>query len=108
MSAVDIGHKRKKWRGELANARELASTAGADDFEQLKQKLLREQLAAESDAETRRWLQHAADESAAVAWTTAYPLLVWPELLEEASRAVRIRAERQRRIRARNGRGLAA
>lgn len=108
MSAVDISYKRKKWHGERVADGRFVSAGGADEFEQLKQKLLREQLAAESDAETRQWLQHAADESAAVAWTTAYPMLVWPELLEEASRAVRLRAERQRRIRARSGCGLAA
>ena len=108
MSAVDIGHKHKKWQGERALGTGHPATAAAEEFEQLKRKLLRERLAVESDAEIRRWLEHAADESAALAWTTAYPMLVWPELLEEASRAVGVRAERQRRIRARSGRGLAA
>ena len=79
----------------------------ASDFDQLKQRLMSERLEAENDHEMRRWLERAADESAALAWTTAYPMLVWPELLEEASRAVRLRAERQRTIRARLSRAAA-
>jgi len=78
-----------------------ALSTGTHGFTQLKHKLLQEQLAQETDPELRLWLERAADESAAVAWTTPYPLLVWPELLEEASRTARDRVERQRVIRER-------
>src|SRR5262245_34673988 len=73
----------------------------AHGFAQLKHKLLHERLAQETDPELRSWLERAAEESAAVAWTTPFPLLVWPELLEEASRTARSRVERQRAIRER-------
>jgi hypothetical protein len=78
--------------------------------ELLKQRLLRDRLASVADPELRRWLVLAAEDSAAVAWTTPFPLLVLPELIEERARAAQVRVERQRNIlqRGRPQRTLAA
>ncbi len=103
MSELNVVHK---WKRAPRPPAEVPASA-ASEFHALKQRLVNERLEAESDHEIRRWLERAADESAALAWTTAYPMLVWPELLEEASRTARLRAERQRMIRARNGRAAA-
>jgi hypothetical protein len=77
----------------------------SEHIETLKQRLLRERLAtfADLDPELQRSLQRAADDSAALAWTTSFPLLVLPALFDESSRAAVQRSERQRRIRARSG-----
>lgn len=73
-----------------------------DHFERLKSRVLTEHVAVEPDPELRDWLELAARESAALAWTTPYPLLVWPELWVEASEAARRRFERQKAIRRRD------
>ena len=58
------------------------------EFERLKNKLLAEQLAGAAP-ELNAPLRRAANEAAALAWVTFYPLLVFPVLFEEktASRA---------------------
>jgi hypothetical protein len=54
--------------------------------------------------EDKRWLmlessfRQAADEAASLAWTTPFPLLVLPILLEEKARIARLRALRQEQI----------
>jgi hypothetical protein len=47
-------------------------------------------------------LQQAASEAASLAWTTPYPLLVIPILLEEKIRAARLRTVRQGQIQTRS------
>ncbi len=47
-------------------------------------------------------LESAANEAAALAWTTDYPLLVFPVLLDEYARRERVRQTRQLRIQARS------
>ena len=44
----------------------------------------------------------AANDAAALAWTTPYPLLLFPVLLEEKAAAGRIQALRQKGIRQRS------
>lgn len=68
------------------------------DFEQLKNRLLAERLAAAAGAELNAPLCRAANEAAALAWVTRYPLLVFPALFEEKTAAAARQAERQARI----------
>ena len=77
------------------------------DFEQLKNRLLAEHLADNERPELNAPLRRAANEAAALAWVTRYPLLVFPALFEEKTAAAVRQAERQARIYA-NSRELVA
>ena len=77
------------------------------ELERLKAQLLAERL------ETRNAplddpLRRAANEAAALAWVTPYPLLVFPALFEERAAAALFRAERQEQVRQRSRELLAA
>ena len=65
------------------------------EFEQLKDQLLAEQLHLATTAELYAPLRRAANEAAAVAWATLFPLLVFPALFEEKAVAVAQQAKRQ-------------
>jgi hypothetical protein len=71
--------------------------ARENEFEQLKTRLLATQLR-EVEAELNAPLRRAANEAAAIAWATLYPLLVFPALFEEKIAAAVRQAERQARI----------
>jgi hypothetical protein len=75
---------------------------------QLKERLLDERLMGVSDPELRRSLFLAANESVALAWTTAYPLLMLPELMAEYGRVTETRHDRQNCIRERSRSKLSA
>jgi len=77
------------------------------NFEQLKNRLLDEHLADNEATELNAPLRRAANEAAALAWVTRYPLLVFPALFEEKTAAAVRQAERQARIYA-NSRELVA
>jgi len=77
------------------------------NFEQLKNRLLAERLADDERPELNVPLRRAANEAAALAWVTRYPLLVFPALFEEKTAAAVRQAERQARIYA-NSRELVA
>jgi hypothetical protein len=68
-------------------------------LERLKQRLLQELL---EEASARPDLnvayRRAADEAAAVAWLTPFPLLFLPLLLKEKAGEARERADRQRAV----------
>ena len=68
-----------------------------NEFERLKNKLLAEQLV-EAAPELSAPLRRAANDAAALAWATVFPLLVFPVLFEEKTGAAVLRAERQARI----------
>ena len=71
------------------------------EFERLKNRLLSEQLAGAAPG----WnapLRRAANEAAALAWATLYPLLVFPVLFEEKIAAAVRHAEWQARFAADN------
>ena len=68
------------------------------NFEQLKNRLLAEHLADNERPELNAPLRRAANEAAALAWVTRYPLLVFPALFEEKTVAAVRQAERQARI----------
>jgi len=77
------------------------------ELERLKNRLLAAQLARATEPELNTPLRHAANEAAALAWVTFYPLLVFPVLFEEKTRAAVRQARRQARIYA-NSRELLA
>ena len=77
------------------------------EFERLKNQLLAEQLAGVAAPELNPPLRRAANEAAALAWVTQFPLLVFPALFEEKTAAALRQAERQARIYA-GGRELIA
>ena len=71
------------------------------ELERLKGRLLRRQL---DDAETTELyapLRRAANDAAALAWSTSLPLFFFPALLEEKVSEARQRIEKRKRIRAR-------
>lgn len=69
-------------------------------FESLRRELLAPVLDDAKDPELCRRLRLAANEAAALAWTTPYPLLMFPCLFEEKTQAVREQFKRQEQIRA--------
>lgn len=68
------------------------------DFERLKSRLLTETLLATGQPELNVAIRRAANEAAALAWVTFYPLLVFPALFEEKLAAALRHAERQARV----------
>jgi hypothetical protein len=75
------------------------------EFERLKSAMLRQLLAEAFKPQYTIQLRRAANDAAALAWVTPYPLLVFPALFEEKARAALAQAERQRDVRQRS-RGL--
>lgn len=70
-----------------------------DKFEQLKSRLLRRLLDDAVQPELNTPLRRAANEAAALAWTTSFPLLVFPALLEEKARRARLQLQKQKQVR---------
>ena len=68
------------------------------EFERLKNRLLTETLLATAQPHLNPAIRRAANEAAALAWVTFYPLLVFPALFEEKLRHALKQAERQARI----------
>ncbi|MDR3377043.1 MAG: hypothetical protein P4M10_00035, partial [Verrucomicrobiae bacterium] len=56
------------------------------EFERLKNRLVTETLLAAAQPESNTIIRRAANEAAALAWVTFYPLLVFPALFEEKLR----------------------
>src|SRR5271169_484396 len=69
-----------------------------NEFERLKKRLLTLQLAGLAKPELNTPLRRAANEAAALAWVTLYPLLVFPALFEEKATAAVRHTERQARV----------
>jgi hypothetical protein len=67
------------------------------EFERLKNKLLAQQLV-QTTPELNVPLRRAANDAAALAWATVFPLLVFPVLFEEKIEAAVLRLRRQARI----------
>jgi hypothetical protein len=72
------------------------------DLERLKARLLSERLETQPDPQLGNQLERAANEAAALAWVTRYPLLVFPALFEEKADAAFLHAERQEQVRQRS------
>jgi hypothetical protein len=64
-------------------------------FERLKTTLLARELAEAPTPELNPPLRRAANEAAALAWNTLFPLLVFPVLFEEKTEAALRQVERQ-------------
>ena len=76
--------------------------AQEEKFEQLKNSLLRRLLDDAVQTELNAPLRRAANEAAALAWTTSVPLLVFPTLLEEKARRARLQLQKQKQVRLRS------
>jgi hypothetical protein len=68
------------------------------DFERLKNRLLTETLLAIAQPDLNVSIRRAANEAAALAWITFYPLLVFPGLFEEKLHHALRRDEHQARV----------
>ena len=75
-----------------------ARTLEAEQFGRLKRRLLNERLEAALQPEANSSLAAAASEAEALAWVTAYPLLVFPVLFEEKAAAAARHARRQAEV----------
>jgi hypothetical protein len=71
-------------------------------FEQLKSRLLEEQLEQLREPALNSQVRRAANEAAALAWVTPFPLLLFPVLFEEKAAAALLVAERQEQVRQRS------
>ena len=67
-------------------------------FNGLKDELLGELLDGTETLDLHPRLKQAANEAAGIAWTTEFPLLVFPALLDELAKRERSRQNRQRQI----------
>jgi hypothetical protein len=76
------------------NAHAARVVGNNQDLETLKRRLIREKTDA-TDPSLWLSLQQAADEAASLAWTTAYPVLVLPELFAEKAADACRRWQRQ-------------
>lgn len=74
-------------------------------FERLKERLLFERFQELRDRQFRNQILRAANEAAAIAWVTPYPVLVFPALFEEKAQAMLI-SEESRERRGRDKRDL--
>lgn len=71
-------------------------------FERLKSRLLLETLQEVWEPEFNSQLRRAANEAAALAWVTGFPLLVFPVLFAEKAEAALVQTERQKQVRERS------
>jgi hypothetical protein len=69
-----------------------------DRFERLRAKLVEEKLEALFVASEAGLIQRAANEAAALAWVSPFPLLVFPALFEENYERALLRQERQDQV----------
>lgn len=67
-------------------------------FVELQNRLVEETLHETPNPFLREGLHQAANEAAALSWTTPYPLLVMPVLFNEKVHAVRLRLGKQHRV----------
>jgi hypothetical protein len=73
-----------------------------NELEELKKRLLRQLLAKAVEPEENTALRRAANDAAALAWLTRYPLLVFPELLREKAETALFQNRKQVEIRERS------
>jgi hypothetical protein len=73
-----------------------------NELERFKNRLLKERLDELTEPSFNAYLRRAANEAAAIAWTTPYPLLVLPVLFEEKAETAVLQAKRQAGIRERS------
>jgi hypothetical protein len=73
-----------------------------NELERFKNRLLKERLDDLTEPALNAYLRRAANEAAAIAWATPYPLLVLPALFEEKIEAAVLQAKRQASVRERS------
>ncbi len=71
-------------------------------LEGLKDRLLRQALDDLTQPQANGFVRRAANEAAALAWDTRFPLLVFPGLFQEKTAAVLLQVERQASVRRRS------
>lgn len=71
-------------------------------LEELKKRLLKQLLDLAIEPGQNVLLRRAANDAAALAWLTQFPLLVFPALLEEKARAALLQHQRQEGVRQRS------
>jgi hypothetical protein len=76
------------------------------ELERLKARLLGQLLGQVGGAQQGTVLRRAANDAAALAWASGYPLLLFPALLDELAEIALLRARRQKQLRQRT-QGLA-
>jgi len=72
------------------------------ELERLKNRLLVRLLNELDEPEVNTFVRRAANEAAALAWVTTYPLLTFPALFEEKVKTALLYAERQTSVRERS------
>ena len=72
------------------------------ELERLKARLLQEAIGQTVDPELNAPLRRAANEAAALAWASWYPLLLFPAVFEEKAQAAVRQTARQAQIRRRS------
>src|ERR1700742_1483854 len=65
------------------------------ELEKLKDRLLRQLLDEAGTPDENTAVRRAANDAAALAWASRYPLLVFPTLLEEKAGIALVQAQRQ-------------
>jgi hypothetical protein len=76
-------------------------------FERLKNQLVTERLEEIWRPDLSNHVRRAANEAAALAWVTPYPLLVFPSLFQEKAESAMLIADRQAQVGARRPEFLA-
>ncbi|HSU56666.1 MAG TPA: hypothetical protein VLT36_21585 [Candidatus Dormibacteraeota bacterium] len=71
-------------------------------FARLKSELILERLETDYEGRFGPAVKRAANEAAALAWVTPYPLLVFPVLFDEKAEGALARLDRQEEIRQRS------
>ena len=72
------------------------------ELDRLKNRLIVQVLGETTGDTFNAYVREAANDAAALAWVTAYPLLVFPELFAEKAQEALRRAERQKTVRRRS------
>lgn len=76
--------------------------AQEDELERLKNRLLLSALKRVEEPDDNVYIRRAANEAAAIAWVTPYPLLTFPELFAEKTDVALVYARRQESVRERS------
>jgi hypothetical protein len=83
----------------------LCTTHQADHaaaFQHLQRRLMRDRLRSVDDLHHATHVKWASDEASSLSWATGFPLLFFPSLFEEKSRAALARLKRQDEIHTRS------
>jgi hypothetical protein len=72
------------------------------ELDRLKNRLLLQVLDNLTESGFNGYVRRAANEAAALAWVTPYPLLMFPGLFEEKTKAALFQARRQESVRQRS------